>query len=75
MKDEYSTYKVHLIANVMSTTDGRAILDDYLNMKRKVVQHLSVIDSLGKALNHLRIKWLDWDELVAKSWKFEWTHK
>jgi hypothetical protein len=59
MKDEYTAYKVSHIANLMSTTDGRGILDGYLNTKRKVAQQLSVIDSLGKALNHLRIKWLD----------------
>jgi hypothetical protein len=73
-KDEYAAYKVHHIANLMSTTDGQGILDGYLNMKRKVAQHLSIIDSLGKALNYLRIKWLDWVEFVEKRRKFEWTH-
>jgi hypothetical protein len=35
MKDEYAAYKVYHIANFISTTDGRGILDGYVNMKKK----------------------------------------
>jgi hypothetical protein len=56
MKDEYAAYKVHRIVNLLPTTDGRGILDGYLNMKKKVAKHLSLIDSLEEVLNHLRIK-------------------
>jgi hypothetical protein len=73
MKDEYAAYKVHQIANFLSMTDGRGILDDYISMKKKVAKYLSLIDSLEEALNHLRIKWLDWNEFVEKRRKFEWT--
>jgi hypothetical protein len=73
MKDEYTAYKVHHLANLMSTTDGRGIMNGFLSMKKKVAKHLRLIDSLEEALNHLGIKWLDWDEFVEKRRKFEWT--
>jgi hypothetical protein len=59
MMDEYAAYKVHHVASLMSTTDGRGILDGYLNIRKKVAKHLSLIDSLEQALKYLRIKWLD----------------
>jgi hypothetical protein len=71
MKYEYAAYKVHHIANLMSTTDEREILDGYLNMKKKMVKYLSLIDSLEEALNHLGIKWLDLGEFIEKRRKFE----
>jgi hypothetical protein len=70
---EYAAFKFHYITNLMYTTSGRGILDGYLNLKREVAKHLSLIDSLEEALNHLRIKWLNWDEFVEKRRKFEWT--
>jgi hypothetical protein len=66
IKDGYIAYKIHQIATLISTTDWQGILDGYLNLKRKVAIHLSLVGSLGKALNHLHIKWLDWDEFVQK---------
>jgi hypothetical protein len=42
-------------------------------MKRKVAKHLSLIDSLEEALNHLGTKWLDWEDFVKERRKFEWT--
>jgi hypothetical protein len=42
-------------------------------MKKKVAKHLSLIDFLEEALNHLRIKWLDWNEFGEKRREFEWT--
>jgi hypothetical protein len=71
MKDEYAPYKVYHLANLILTTDGQGILDDNLNMKKKVAKHLNVIDSLEEALNHLKIKWLDWDEFVEKRRMFD----
>jgi hypothetical protein len=55
MEDEYAAYKVHYIANLMSTTDGRGILDGYLNMNKKVARHLDLIISLEKALDYRKI--------------------
>jgi hypothetical protein len=56
MKDEVAAYKVPHIVNLLSTTNGRGILDGYLNMKKMVSKHISLIDSLEEALNHLEIK-------------------
>jgi hypothetical protein len=53
MNDSNAAYSIHHIYSLISRTDGRDILDDYLNMKRKVEQHLSVIDFIEKALNQL----------------------
>jgi hypothetical protein len=73
MKDEYAAYKVNHITNLMSITDEPKILDGYLNMKRKVAKHQSLIDSLEEVLNHLGTKWLDWKDFVKERRKFEWT--
>jgi hypothetical protein len=56
MEYEYAAYKFNHIANLMSTTDGRGILDGYLIMMRKMAKHLSLIHSLEEALNHLGTK-------------------
>jgi hypothetical protein len=73
MVDKYGAHKVNHIANLMSTTDGGEILDDYLNIKRKMTKHLSLIDSLEEGLNHLGTKWIDWEDFVKEMRKFEWT--
>jgi hypothetical protein len=59
----------------MYTTDGQGILDGYLNLRRKVAIHLSLVVSLGKALNHLHMKWLEWNKFVQKRRRFEFTTK
>jgi hypothetical protein len=59
MKYEYTAYKINHVAKLMSITNERGILDGYLNMKRKVAQHLGLIDSLEEVLDHLGIKWSD----------------
>jgi hypothetical protein len=73
IEDEYVVYKIHHIAILMSTNDGKGILGGYLGFKRKVEKHLRLIDSLGKTLNRLHIKWLDWDEFKEKRRRIEWT--
>jgi hypothetical protein len=46
----------------MATSDGREILDGYLNLNKEVTKHLDLLESLDKALEHLNITWLDWVE-------------
>jgi hypothetical protein len=38
-----------------------------------MAKHRSLIDSIGKTLNRLYIKWVDWDEFKEKRRRFEWT--
>jgi hypothetical protein len=38
MKDKYTAYKIYHIANLMSTTNGKGILDGYLNLKKKGIE-------------------------------------
>jgi hypothetical protein len=71
MEDDYASYKIHHMAILMSTSDGKGIFDGYLNIEKKAAKHLSLIGSRGGALNHLSIKWLDWDEYKGKRRRFE----
>jgi hypothetical protein len=73
MEDEYEAYKIHHIANLMATSDGRGILDGYFNLNKKMAKHLDLLESLDKALEHLIIRWLDCDEFKNKRRIFEWT--
>jgi hypothetical protein len=73
MEDEYAAYKIHHVANLMATSDVREILNGYLNLNKKVAKHPDLLGSLDKALEHLNITWLDWDEFKNKRRKFEWT--
>jgi hypothetical protein len=73
MEDEYASYKIHHITNLMATTDGKGILDGYLNCKKKTAQHLDLLGSLEKALGDLNIDWLDWNDFKQKRRSFNWT--
>jgi hypothetical protein len=61
------------MATLMSTSDGQGILDGYLNIKKWMAKHLSLIGFLEGALNHPSIKWLDCDEYKGKRRRFEWN--
>jgi hypothetical protein len=55
MEDEYATYKVHRISNLISTKEGKRILMGYLSFKKKLVCNRDLIGTLKKALEHLKI--------------------
>jgi hypothetical protein len=55
MIDEYAVYKVHHIANLMSTEERKMILNGYLNFDKKLAANQDLIGALDKALNHLKI--------------------
>jgi hypothetical protein len=44
----------------MSTEEGKMILNDHLNFDKKLAANQDLIITLEKALNHLKIDWLDW---------------
>jgi hypothetical protein len=73
MEDEYASYKIHHIANLMATSDGKGILDGYLNYKKKTAQHLDLLGSIDKALEDLKIDWLDWTDFKQKRRSFSWS--
>jgi hypothetical protein len=58
-EDEYVTYKVYHIANLISTEEGKRILMDYLCFKKKLARNHDLIGTLEKVLEHLKINWLD----------------
>jgi hypothetical protein len=59
MKDESITYKVHHITNLISTEEWTRILMEYLCFKKKLGCNQDLMRTLGKALEHLKINWLD----------------
>jgi hypothetical protein len=55
MDDKYTAYKVHHIANLISTEEGKRIVMDYLSFKKKLARNQDLIEILEKALEHLKI--------------------
>jgi hypothetical protein len=59
IEDEYTHYKVHNIANLISTEEGKRILIGYFSFTKKRVSNHDFIGTLEKALEHLKINCLD----------------
>jgi hypothetical protein len=53
--DEYDTYKVNHVANLMSSEEGKRILVGYIEMKDKITKNQDLIVSLERALGRLNI--------------------
>jgi hypothetical protein len=43
----------------MSTEEGKMILNGYLNFNKELASNQNLIETLDKALNQLKIRWLD----------------
>jgi hypothetical protein len=73
MVDEYATYKVSHIVNLLSTVEGKKILEGYINLKGRITKNQDLIFSLQEALDHLKIKWHDWSNFFDQGTKWDWS--
>jgi hypothetical protein len=53
---ECAAYKIHHVASLMPTEEGRMFLDGYLNFTKKLTVNQDLIWTLEKTLDYLKIK-------------------
>jgi hypothetical protein len=52
MKDEYPVYKVHHIANLISTQEMKMILNGYLKFNKKLAKNQDLFGTLENVLKY-----------------------
>jgi hypothetical protein len=63
---------VNHVANLLSSEDGKKILNGYLLLKGKVARNQDLVKDLKEALKWLNIKWCDWDDFVLQGVNWDW---
>jgi hypothetical protein len=63
---------VNHVANLLSSEDGKNILNGYVLLKGKVARNQDLVKDLKEALKWLNIKWCDWDDFVLQGVNWDW---
>jgi hypothetical protein len=70
--NEYYAYKINQVANLLSSEDGKKILNGYISLNKKIARNQDLVEDLKEALKELNIKWCDWEDSKLQGMNWEW---